>query len=172
MTIDGYPAAVGFALVAAIGAAPAWAALAPAVGGVAAFGAYLLVASVLFVAFLAPGPVVASRVGLVAGGMGLVAAWVSRQPWELAICAGLIVGIGRWTLCQWGPFWARLALEACLMSMAILMVPLFVTEWSPVRVGMAIWGFFLVEGLYFLFERWLLSFEPPPREATPGEARP
>jgi len=159
MRIEGFESGVLYAFVIAVGVVPYWSIANRLVGGGPAFGSYLLLAAVMYVSFLSPSVNVGARIGVLMGFMSVPVAVLATSPLEMAIGAALVVGFGRWQLMRWGPHLARLSLEVALGTIAISMVPLFIREGSATQLALALWGFFLMQSVFFLFERWLWGLE-------------
>lgn len=153
-----------YACLVAAGMLPWFLVTRPLVGLAASLGAYLLLTAVMYVSSLAPSPVGAARLGLVAGLCVVPVALVALAPVDQLVGAALVVGGCRWWHLSWGRWWARMALEAGLGALAVTLALPFIGLGGGAGLALAVWGFFLAQGLFFLFERWLWDQEA----ITPG----
>lgn len=126
-----------------------WAALAvPLLGGATALALYLAVVAVGYVVFLAAG--LRGRGRAIAGASlaAVVALGLSGSVGELSLALAGVVGVLRSGVLR-EPLTARsLAVEAVLLGAGLWLARQLGTSWlSPAA---ALWGFFLVQSLYFL----------------------
>jgi hypothetical protein len=140
---------LAFAALVAAGFLPWWTLASPIVGGRAAVALYLVGAVAVYLAGLAGGLRRRLATLLVAGGAGSGVAILAQSTAELAAGLALILAVGRSGLLFRAPAARGAAVEA-LLAIGGLAFARFLSGPSPIGLVLAIWGFFLVQSLYFL----------------------
>lgn len=148
--IETFGGAVGFAAVAAIAWVPWGSVVAPFTGGAPALSFYMVAVVTAYVAALAAGRPAAVRlvaVTLVLGGAALLA---TRSVGELALALAVVVSVLRSGI-VFGPPTARsMVAELVLIGGGLMLARVLAAAWPPVAGVVALWGFFLVQSVYFL----------------------
>jgi hypothetical protein len=140
---------IWFAVLAA-GALPLWLLLArPLLGADRAVGAYLIAAAAAYLGTIAPARGRALVVAIVATAAGAFAAQVTRAPDELVLALGVIIAVARsGFLYRSAP--ARGVVVEAIVTGGGLLFSRFLCGPSTVALVLSMWGFFLVQSLYFL----------------------
>lgn len=154
-TRPGFARSLAFAAAAGLAAVPWLLLAAPVVGRAWSVALLALGCAVAHVVWVAPNP----RRALVAGGTtALLAALVALAALPLppgaaltaaVLAAAVLVAVGRSVLLVRRPAARALALEAALLAGGLLAAR-FLAGPSPLDLGLAVWGFFLVQALYGL----------------------
>ncbi len=134
----------------AAGALPLWLLLArPILGTDPAIGAYFVIAAAAYLGAIAPARGRALVAMLVAAAVGGFAAIVTRAPGELVLVLAVLVAVARsGFLYSCSP--ARgVAIEALVAGGGLLFAR-FLFGPTVAALILALWGFFLVQSLYFL----------------------
>lgn len=138
-----------FAAVATAGWLP-WALVAgPIVGGGNARALYLVGSMALYIAGLSPQSTRRITVAMVAGLAGCGLALVARTTAELSIGLAAVLGIARSAFLYRTAPTRAVATEVSLLVGGLLFAR-FLGGSSPPSTGLAIWGFLLVQSLFFL----------------------
>jgi hypothetical protein len=149
MRCNSFARGVVFAAVAAAGVLP-WLALArPLIGGPPALAAYLVAVTALYLACLTPQP---SRRGAVLAaaillGCGIAFATYSARALVVGL-AVLLAGMRSGILYR-VPAARAVVVEGILVGSGLLFAA-FLAAGSPLAVMLALWGFLLIQSLYFL----------------------
>jgi hypothetical protein len=163
---------LGFAALAA-GALPLWLLLAqPILGADRAIGAYFVLAAAAYLGTIAPVRGRALAVAVAATAVGGFAALVARAPGELVLVLGVLVAVARsGFLYRCAP--ARgVAIEAIVAGGGLLFAR-FLFGPSVAALVLALWGFFLVQSVYFLLggrHAPALARDPDPFQDAYGRA--
>jgi hypothetical protein len=149
MRCNSFGRGVFFAVLAAAGLLP-WVLLTrPVVGTWNAQALYLIGVTVCYVAGLKPPSAGALRVAVIAALAAGGAALAARTTSELAISLAAIVGIARsGFLYRAAP--ARAAVAEVTLLVSGLLFARFLGGPDPVSTAFAVWGFLLVQSLFFL----------------------
>ena len=140
---------LAFAALAAVGSLPWWTLASPIVGGRSAVALYLVGAVAAYLAGLAGDLRRRLATLLVAGAAGSGVAILAHSTGELAVGLTLILAVGR-SAALFRPPAARGAVVEALLGVGGLAFARFLSGPSPIGLVLAIWGFFLVQSLYFL----------------------
>ena len=148
LRIDAFGKALCFAALAALGW-PAWVLAGSALGAGGGLSGYLVCVSIAYVAAIAATPTRALFAALWAFGFGSVVVLLARGPADVAIGCALAIGI-----CRSGLLHARKPGRALVLEIALvaggLVVARSLAAPGILGVGLALWGFFLVQSLAFL----------------------
>jgi hypothetical protein len=138
-----------FAAVAA-GALPLWLLLArPILGADRAIGAYFVLAAAAYLGTIAPARNRALAAAVAAAAVGGAAALVARAPSELVLLLGMLVAVVRsGFLYRSTP--ARAVMVEAIVAGGGLVFARFLFGPTVTAFVLALWGFFLVQSLYFL----------------------
>lgn len=129
---------------------PAFALVAEAVlAPTAALSLYLLAAATVYAAALAPRPSRALAAGALAGALGGIFLLLARDVGDVAVGAGLAIGVTRSGLLYRRPAARAIALETLLLGGGLLVARAL---FAPGLLGTALslWGFLLVQSPFFL----------------------
>lgn len=149
MTWNTFVRSAGFAAVAAAGWFP-WALVtAPLVGGWNARAVYLTVVTIVYVAGLAPSGARRIRSVVAAILATAVLACVVRSSGELCIGLAMTLGLARSVFLFPSPAVRAVALEAVCLVGGLLFAR-FLAGPTLSATGLAVWGFLLVQSLFFL----------------------
>jgi hypothetical protein len=114
---------------------------------------YITALAAIYGTSLAPSLRRALAVGVLSSGAGLLVLALTRDVVVVAVAAALILGFARSaSLRQSNP--ARSLLVELLLGCGGLMLARALAAPSPVALGMALWGYFLVQSCYFLLAGW------------------
>lgn len=142
-----------FAFVAGLAAVPAILVGAPVAGWAAVCSAVALAAAVLYTAAVAPSWARALPAAALAALLALVVGLLASTVGEAAVGAALVVGVIRS-----GVLYRRRAARSLAIEIALLVAGLlfarFLAAPSALGAGLAIWGFFLVQSLFFVVSGW------------------
>jgi hypothetical protein len=134
----------------AAGALPLWLLLARSLlGADRAIDAYLIAAAAAYLGTIAPARGRALVVAIVATVVGGFAAQVTRAPDELVLALGVLVAVARSGFLYRSAPARGVAVEAIITGGGLLFAR-FLCGPSTVALVLSIWGFFLVQSLYFL----------------------
>ena len=134
----------------AAGALPLWLLLArPILGADRAVGAYFVAAAAAYLGAIAPARGRALVVIVVATALGGFAALVTRAPGELVLALGVLVAVARSGFLYRSAPARGVAVEAIVTGGGLLFAR-FLCGPSTAALVLSIWGFFLVQSLYFL----------------------
>ncbi|UCE86816.1 MAG: hypothetical protein JSU66_03520 [Deltaproteobacteria bacterium] len=168
MRWNSFARSVGFAAVAAALAIPFVLLLGPWLGRDGAAAAYAIAISSVYLAGIAAGRRRAIAAAALAGLLGAVLYAVAASFVELAIGAALVLATLRSGLLYRARRPARaLALEACLGAGGLLLAR-FLADASLAGFALAVWGFFLVQSVFFLLGSRALP-DGTPTERDPFE---
>lgn len=138
-----------FAALAALGALPWMLAAGPVVGSAWALGLYSLALSVVYAAWIAPSWRRGIAAGAVAGVFAAAAALASPMPAGGVLGAAAILAVARsGFLFTAGP--ARALVVEALLTGGGLVFARALASSSLLSLGLAFWGFFLVQSVFFL----------------------
>ena len=146
---NSFARSVGFAVLAAAGLLPWLLMVRPIVGTWNAQVLYLVGVTVCYIASLKPLSASVLRVAVTAALAAGTAALAARTTSELAISLAAIVGIARsGFLYRAAP--ARAALLEAMLLVGGLLFARFLSGPDAASVALALWGFLLVQSLFFL----------------------
>jgi hypothetical protein len=138
-----------FAALAAI-AYPVWSVLTDSILGAGlAISLYLVAGTTLYVGGCSPRWTRGLAAGTVAGFLGMLLLIVATRPGEVAIGCALILGVCRSTIVGRSRPTRGLAVEAVLLVGGLLFAR-FLMFTGPFGAALSIWGFLLVQSLFFL----------------------
>jgi hypothetical protein len=162
MRCDTFVRSAVFAAVAAMGWLPWLLLVGPFLGAWSARSSYLVGVAALYVAGLsrARAARVSLAMGTLAAGVGL--ALVSRTSAEIALGLATLLGIVRSVFLYRALPARAVVTEVCLLGGGLLFAR-FLAGPSPASTGFALWGFLLVQSLFFL--------APAGRTPTAGDRR-
>jgi len=109
----------------------------------------LVAAAAAYAACLGASPRERWRAGMLAGGLSVLAWWLSPSPALAAAGAGLALSVARSSLVGARGATRGLALEVAL-GLASLACVRALAGPSPASIALACWGFFLVQSAFFL----------------------
>jgi hypothetical protein len=138
-----------FAALAAAGWLPWLVVVGPLTGARAALGLYLVGLTTAYLAGVAPRRASALRAALAAALAGALLVAVARATGELALGLGVVLGLGRSVVLYRERPARALVTEAALVGGGLLFARALATP-SAGGVMLAVWGFFLVQSLFFL----------------------
>ena len=134
---------------AALGLFPAWLVVGSVIGHMSALSLYFTAVAVVYAAGLAPTLRRKLALGLVAGGAGLLVLVFAHGLREVAIGAVLLVSLLRaFVLYRSRPL-RSLAIELAL-GVGGLWLAGFLAGSGPASIALGLWGYFLVQSLFFL----------------------
>ena len=146
---DSFARSIGFAALAGIGWLPWLWSTGPLLGARTALALYLIGVLILYVAGLAGRHAAAGRVAAVAGLAAGAVALAAATPLGLVLGLALVLGIARsGFLYRAAPARAGLT-EVALLASGLLFAG-FLAGPGVASVGLALWGFLLVQSLFFL----------------------
>lgn len=132
------------------GALPLWLLLArPLLGADRVVGAYLIAAAAAYLGTIAPARGRALVVAIVVTLVGGFAAQITRTPGELVLALCVVVAVTRSGFLYRAAPARGVVLEA-IVSGGGLLFARFLCGPSTVALVLSVWGFFLVQSLYFL----------------------
>jgi hypothetical protein len=138
-----------FAAVSA-GALPLWLLLArPILGADRAIGVYFVLAAAAYLATIAPVRRRALAAAASATAAGGVAALLIRAPSELVLVLGVLIAVARSGFLYHGAPVRSVAIEAIVAGGGLVFAR-FLFGPTAAALVLALWGFFLVQSLYFL----------------------
>jgi hypothetical protein len=128
---------------------PAWALMLSRLGHGTGLELYLVTLGAVYVAGLGTATSRGLGAALLALGFGAAVLLMARHPADVAIGSALAVGV-----CRSGFLYSHRPIRALLLEFALLGAGLAVAGWlaTPglLGVALAVWGFFLVQSLWFL----------------------
>jgi hypothetical protein len=144
-----FAGSAGFAALAAAGWLPWLVTVGAVVGPRRALAVYLVGATAVYLAVLAPAG--ARRLGVALGAalVGGVLAMVARAPGELALGLGVILGVARSAFLYRARPARAVVMELALVGGGLLFARALVGP-PALSVMLALWGFFLVQSCFFL----------------------
>lgn len=149
MRCNTFPRSVAFAALAAIGWLPWMMLSVPLVGVWNARALYLIAVLTLYVSGLAATPTTRLRVAVATGLAAAVVALAAGSTTELAIGLALALGVAR-SAFLYRTASGRAVVREVILLFAGLLLARFFTAASPASTGLALWGFLLVQSLFFL----------------------
>jgi hypothetical protein len=157
----------------AAAALPLWLLLArPILGADRAIGAYFILAAAAYLGTIAPARSRALAVAVIATALGGFAALILRAHGELLLVLGVLVAVARsGFLYRCAP--ARAVLIEAIVAGGGLLFARFLFGPSVAALVLAVWGFFLVQSVYFLLGgRYapVLARHPDPFQDAYGRA--
>jgi hypothetical protein len=152
MTCNTFLRSALFGLVAAAGWVPWLVVTGPLAGVWHARALYLIAATVAYAAMLSPRRSERVRIALAAGVIAVTLALVARSTAELSIGLALILGVARSAFLYRTTPARAVVLEAALLAGGLEFARFLVGP-SLGSTGLAIWGFLLVQSLFFLAPR-------------------
>lgn len=154
-----------FAVLVGLGAVPFSMVAAPVIGWESACVAIVLVSAVLYLVVASPSWSRALPVAVLAALLSLLVGLLASTITEAVLGAALVVG-----LCRSGVLYRRAAARCLTVELGLLLVGLLFARLlaspSPLGAGLALWGFFLVQSLFFVVGGW----EPRPVAGENGDA--
>lgn len=138
-----------FAALATLGALPWMLATGPIVGSAWALGLYSLTLSVVYVAWIAPSWPRRITAGAVAGGFAAAVALAAPMPAGGVLGAAAILAVARSGFLYTSAPARALVVEAVLTGGGLVVARALAGP-SLLSLGLAFWGFFLVQSAFFL----------------------
>ncbi|MBW2273981.1 MAG: hypothetical protein JRG96_11970 [Deltaproteobacteria bacterium] len=148
----------------------AWLLLGPVMGRDEAAALYLAAAGTLYAAGLAPSPRRSIWVGCVMGGLSLLLLVVARDLVEVAAGMALLLAGFRCCSLHRSGGTRTLAVEAVLGLGGLALAGLLAGP-GPVGIALALWGYFLVQAVFFLVAGLRVRSLRPPDEDPFERAR-
>jgi hypothetical protein len=125
----------------------------PAFGGRAAWTFAALLLAVLYVVAMAPSWSRSLSVGAIAVALSALVATFASSLTEVALGAGLIIAV-----CRSGFLYRRRPARAMAIETALTLGGLLFARYlagpSALATGLAVWGYFLVQSLFFAVSGW------------------
>ena len=149
MSWNGFSRSLVFAAVAAAGWPAFSLVAAPLLGVGGALSLYLVLAAALHVFGIAPRPARGLVAALSALGLGVGVLALARGPADAAIGAALMLGVARSGI-LYRARTARAVIAEALLLGGGLALARFLLVPGPLGAALGIWGFFLVQSVYFL----------------------
>src|SRR5262245_26025495 len=138
-----------FAALAAAGWLPWLVLVGPVLGARTALGLYLVLVTAAYLAGVAPRRASGLSAAVMAVVAGVVLIVLARATAELALGLGVVLGVGRSVVLYRARPARALATEAVLVGGGLLFARALAAP-SAGGVMLALWGFFLVQSLFFL----------------------
>lgn len=142
-----------FAVVAGLAVIPALMVGGSLVGRFWAWMAVCLGTAVLYVVTVAPSWARALPAGALATLFSIAVAGLATTPAELALGAALVVGVCRSGLLYRRRGMRSLAIEVGLLAIGLVFARSLAGS-SPLTIGLGVWGFYLVQSLFFVIAGW------------------
>jgi hypothetical protein len=149
MRMGTFSGSLAFGAVAALGAVAFLVATRPVLGGPLALSIYCVALTVLYLVAMAPSPSRGIRIGLVAGALAAAILVVAPSSTVSVLAAVVILGLLRSGFLFRSKAGRALLVELSLLAGGLLLANALADSTS-LGMAMAIWGFFLVQSLYFL----------------------
>lgn len=147
--IDSFGRSAVFAAVAALGWIPWIVLLGPFVGAAAARALYLVAVAALYAGALATSSTRRASVTLAVATAGVLLAWIARGLPELCVGLAIALAVARSALrSRTAP--ARAVVVESLLLVGGLAFARFLAGGSAHAMTLALWGFLLVQGCFFL----------------------
>ncbi len=105
--------------------------------------------AVLYLVAIAPSSSRALRIGTLAGVLGLALGLLAPSAEASVVGAAFLVGVLRSGFVYRSRPWRGLAIETLLLSGGFVLATIL-NGYGPLDTALAVWGFFLVQSLYFL----------------------
>ena len=152
-----------FAALAGVGVVPWLATAGPLLGMQRALALYLLALTAVYVAGCAPSLERGLSAGLLSAGLGACVAAATRTLPELAFGHGIVLAVSRGGVLYRQRSARTLAVEIALVGGGLLFAR-FLAAPGPVSMALAIWGFLLVQSVFFLVGGVRTRDGTPPRQ--------
>lgn len=144
-----FPGSLVFAAFAGLAAVPWTMVTVPILWPTLAVGAYLLAAVVLHLVWIAPSVARGAMIGAVAGLFAAAAGLLSSGLTETVLAAAVLLGVAHSGFLYRSRPVRAVLIEAGLLILGLLFARLLGGPTS-LGVGLGVWGFFLVQSLFFL----------------------
>ncbi len=149
MSWNGFSRSLVFAAVAAAGWPAVWLLATPLLGTGAALSLYLTGVAAVYVFGIAPRPARGALAGMAALALGAAVLVLARGPVEVAIGSALAIGAVRSGMLYRARSARAVAAEAALLAGGLALAR-FLAVPGPLGAALGIWGFFLVQSVFFL----------------------